>query len=60
MEDFVMDYTNNLIEAMINYGENACWCDSEIIETLIDCGITEQDFIDCGYGEYTKEYFKNN
>ena len=55
-----MDYTNNLIEAMINYGENACWCDNEIIETLIDCGITEQDFIDCGYGEYTREYFKND
>ena len=54
-----MDDKKELIIAMINYGENAFWDDSAIIDTLVDCGITEEDFKDCGYGEYVKEYFEN-
>ena len=52
-------YTENLIEAMINYGEDNFWTDNDIIESLIDCGITEEDFKDCGYGDFVKEYFEN-
>ena len=34
--------------------------DGEIIDTLVDCGITEEDFKNCGYGEYVKEYCAND
>lgn len=52
-------YTENLIEVMINYGEDNFWTDNDIIEYLIDCGIIEEDFKDCGYGDFVKEYFEN-
>lgn len=54
------DIIENLINAVVDYGQNANWNDSEIIDTLIDCGITEEDFKNCGYGEYAKEYFAND
>ena len=52
-----MGYRGELIEAMMNYGQDNVWDDNAIIETLIDCGITEEDFKDCGYGEFVKAYF---
>ena len=42
----------NLIKAMSDYGLENSWSDSDIIETLVNCGITEKDFISCGYGEF--------
>jgi len=55
-----MDYKEKLIEVMINYGqEEACWDDSEIIDRLIECGITEEDFKNCGYGDFVKAYFSD-
>lgn len=48
----------NLISAMSDYGLEYSWTDSDIIDTLISCGITEKDFIDCGYGDFIKDYFK--
>lgn len=54
------DVIKNLIDAMVIYGLDACWCDSEIIDELVGCGITEQDFKDCGYGDFVKEYFEND
>ena len=45
---------------MINYGqEEACWDDSEIIDRLIECGITEEDFKNCDYGDFVKAYFSD-
>lgn len=55
-----MGYKKELIEAMVNYGQDNFWNDSTIIDTLVDCGITEEDFKDCGYGDFVKEYFENN
>ena len=55
-----MKYTENLIEAMIKYGMDANWNDNDIIESLIDCGITEQDFRDCGYWSYVRAYFEED
>lgn len=55
-----MDYTKELIVAMANYGQDNFWTDNDIIEALIDCGITEEDFKDCGYGDFVKEYFESN
>ena len=49
----------NLIKAMIEYALENSWSDSDVIDTLVGCGITEQDFIRCGYGDFVKEYFKN-
>jgi len=52
--DFV---TKNLITAMINYGSDAAWTDSDIIDALISVGITYTDFEVAGYGSFVKEYF---
>ena len=54
-----MESTKNLIAAMAEYGMNHCWNDNDIIETLIDCGVTEDDFKACGYGEFVSEYFRD-
>lgn len=48
----------NLITAVSEYALKYQWCDSEAIDTLVSCGITEQDFINCGYGDFVKDYFK--
>ena len=50
----------NLIEAMCNYALEFSWTDSETIDMLIECGIEKQDFIDCGYGDFIKEYFEED
>ena len=50
----------NLIEAMCNYGMEFAWTDNDTIEALIDCGITKQDFIDCGYKDFVSEYFEED
>jgi hypothetical protein len=57
---FNMGYKKELIEAMVNYGQDSFWSDSEIIDMLIECGITEEDFKDCGYGDFTKAYFNDD
>lgn len=50
----------NLIEAMCNYALEYSWTDTDAIDTLVECGIEEQDFIDCGYAECVEEYFKDD
>lgn len=52
-----LEICKNLVDAMVSYGLEACWCDSEIIDALIECGITEEDFVRCGYGDFVKNYF---
>ena len=52
-------YTENLIEAVVNYGEDNFWDDSAIIDVLVDCGVTEEDFKNCGYWDFVKKYFEN-
>lgn len=54
-----MDTIKNLINAMSKYAEDSCLTDEEFIDALISCGVTKQDFIDCGYGDFIKEYFAN-
>lgn len=48
----------NLINAVIRDGQEATLCDSDIIETLIDCGLTEKDFIDYEFGDFVADYFR--
>ena len=52
-----MESVKNLIAVMAEYGMNHCWNDNDIIETLVDCGITEDDFKACGYGDFVSKYF---
>lgn len=52
-----MKEKENLINAMIEYGLSSFWDDSYIINRLEDCGITEEDFIENGYGNFVKEYY---
>ena len=49
----------NLIDAAIREGQEATLCDSEIIERLIDCGLTEENFIEYGFGDFVADYFKD-
>lgn len=51
---------NNLIQAMADYAMENDWLDSEMIDALVDCGITEDDFKNNGYGDFVKEYFENS
>lgn len=48
----------NLINTVIRHGQDSTWCDSDIIEQLIECGLTEQDFIKYGFGDFVADYFK--
>lgn len=56
----VENVVKNLITAVFEYALEYQWCDSETIDTLVRCGITEQDFIACGYGDFVKDYFKED
>lgn len=49
----------NLLKAMAEYAEEACWTDREFVDVLLGCGLTKKDFEDCGYGDYVKEYLKD-
>lgn len=49
--------TKRLIEAMADYALEYAWSDNDLIEALENCGITQQDFIDCGYGNFVKKYY---
>lgn len=46
-----------LIDSVFNYGLRFNWCDGDIIGTLLDCGITREDFIQCGYESIVEQYF---
>ena len=54
-----METVKNLIEAMIEYGLEGNWCDSEIIDELVKIGITQDDFNKCGYENFVKDYFED-
>lgn len=49
----------NLINTVIRHGQDATWCDSDIIEQLIECGLTEKDFSEYGFGDFVEDYFKD-
>lgn len=46
----------NLIDAVITYGMHNFWSDEDIIDVLTDCGMTKQDYIDCGFGAFAEEH----
>lgn len=48
-----------LIEAMCEYGLDNSWNDSEVIDALTECGITQDDFVKHGYGDFVKDYFED-
>ena len=52
------DAVANLIDAMAAYGEEGNWCDSDIIDALIDCGVTKEDFKRTEYWDFVKSYFE--
>lgn len=47
-----------VIGAMVAYGLDSCWNDSDVIDTLVDIGITKEDFENAGYGQFIKAYFE--
>lgn len=51
--------TSNLIKAMVAYGLENSWCDSEIIDALVELGITHEDFLKAGAGDFVKSYFED-
>lgn len=56
----VSNVIKHLITSMFKYAMENQWCDGEAIDVLVQCGITERDFIACGYGEFVKDYFKED
>ena len=52
------DIVKNLIDAMAEYALEAAWNDSDIIDALVGCGITQADFERSGYGEFVRSYFE--
>lgn len=51
--------TSELIKAMVAYGLENSWCDSEIIDALVELGITHEDFLKAGAGDFVKNYFED-
>lgn len=45
-----------LIDAMLQYGLAQAWGDIEVIEALLELGITEEDFKEADYGEFFRNY----
>ena len=52
------DMVANLIDAMAAYGEENNWCDSDIIDALIEVGVTEEDFKRTEHWDFVKSYFE--
>jgi hypothetical protein len=48
----------NLINTIIRDGRDATWCESDIIEKLMKCGLTEWDLIEYGFGDLVSDYCK--
>lgn len=53
------DVVKSLIVAMADYGMENSWNDSDIIDALIDAGVTQEDFQKAGYENFVKEYFED-
>ena len=52
------DVVKNLMNAMAAYGLEAGWTDADMIDALVECGITKSDFEKYGKGDFVKEYFE--
>lgn len=52
------DTTKKLMDAVAEYGLESGWCDNEIIDTLVECGVTQEDFQKYGKADFVKEYFE--
>lgn len=46
----------NLIAAVVAYGADSAWCDSDIVDALYGLGVSDDDMKACGYGEYIDNY----
>lgn len=53
------DTTEKLMDAVAEYGMENNWCDHDIIEVLVDMGITKEDFVKYGKYDFVKEYFES-
>lgn len=53
------DATEKLMDAMVEYAQEGAWNDSDCIEALLECGITEEDFKKYGKWDSVKEYFED-
>ena len=49
-----------LIRTIIDDKRDADWSDEEIINELIDCGLTREDFIECDLEWFVEDYFEND
>lgn len=52
------DVVKNLMDAMAAYGLEAGWTDADMIDALVECGITKNDFEKYGKGDFVKDYFE--
>ena len=52
-----MDSVHNLIDAMSKYGMENNWTDTEVLDALVQVGVSQDDFNKAGYASSVKEYF---
>lgn len=59
-KDVELEAIDKLIQAVTYFGEVFFWNDSDVIDTLVaNFGITEEEFVECGYGDYVGDYFES-
>ena len=51
---------SKLARTIIDDKRDKDWSDKEIIEELIDCGFTKEDFIECDLEWFVKGYFEDD
>ena len=52
------DSVEKLIDAVAEYGLEFGWNDNDMIDTLVDCGVTYEDFKKYGKEDFVKGYFE--
>lgn len=52
------DATEKLMDAVAEYGMESGWSDRDVIDALVECGVTYDDFKKYGKEEFVKGYFE--
>lgn len=50
------EIVRNLIYAVSVYAMESCWTDSDMMDALESMGVTRNDMIACGFGEFVQNY----
>ena len=51
---------HKLLDIIIDDKRDADWSDNAIIEELINCGLTKEDFVKYGFERFVEDYFEDD